>query len=284
MMGQGMDPRVQVLITAEDLGRQLAAGEQVSVLAVRNGPGAFGTVPRVPGAVDVDLPCELAGLGGGTAGSRPLPEIAALQASARRWGLRIGVPVVLYDHDRCLVAARGWWVLRWAGLGDVRLLDGGFPAWEAAGLPMAASPGMPTPGDVTLTPGHLPVLDADGAAAMAHDGVLLDTRVRVNYIGGAVPAGAPRRGHIPGSVSAPAADALKEDGRFADAETLRHLFGALGADGSRPVGFSCGAGISAAHGVAALASIGVAAAMFPGSWSAWAADLARPVVVGARPG
>jgi thiosulfate/3-mercaptopyruvate sulfurtransferase len=279
-----MDPRGTVLITAEELGRRLAEGHAVSVLAVRNGPGAFATAPRIPGAVDVDLPTELASPGGGTAGSRPLPEIAALQAAARRWGLRTGVPVVLYDHDRCLVAARGWWVLRWAGLGDVRLLDGGFAAWQAAGLPVAASPGAPAPGDVTLTPGHLPVLDAEGAAALAREGVLLDTRVRVNYIGGAVPPGAPRRGHIPGSVSAPAADALMEDGRFAEAETLRHLFAALGADGSRPVGVTCGAGISAAHGVAALASLGITAAMFPGSWSAWAADPARPVVVGALPG
>lgn len=279
-----MDPRAKVLVTAEELGRLVEAGAPVSVLAVRNGPSDHGATPRIPGAVDVDLPSELAGPGGGTAGSRPLPDIAALQAAARRWGLLADVPVVLYDHDRCLVAARGWWVLRWAGLTDVRLLDGGFAAWAGAGLPVAGLAGEPAPGDVTLTAGHLPVLDAEGAAAMARGGVLLDTRVRVNYIGGTVPPGAPRRGHIPGSVSAPAADALMEDGRFADAETLRHLFSALGADGSRPVGFTCGAGISAAHGVAALASVGVTAAMFPGSWSAWSADPVRPVVVGALPG
>ncbi|MGG5819158.1 sulfurtransferase [Falsiroseomonas sp. HW251] len=279
-----MDPRAQVLATAEELGALIATGKPVSVLAVRNGPGDFAGAPRIPGAVDVDLPTELASPGGGTAGSRPLPAIDKLQADARRWGLRTGVPVVVYDHDRCLVAARGWWVLRWAGLSDVRLLDGGFPAWLAAGLPVATTPGAPPPSDVVLTPGGLPVMDADATARMAREGVLLDTRVRVNYIGGATPPGAPRRGHIPGSVSAPAADVLMEDGRFADAETLRHLFHALGADGSRPVGFTCGAGISAAHGTAALASIGVTAAMFPGSWSAWAADPDRPVVVGATPG
>jgi thiosulfate/3-mercaptopyruvate sulfurtransferase len=114
--------------------------------------------------------------------------------------------------------------------------------------------------------------------------VLLDTRIRGNYIGGTVAPGQAPRGHIPGSLSAPAADALTEAGTFLDAATLRHLYGALGADGSRPLGVTCGAGISAAHGVAVLASIGVAAAMFPGSWSAWSADPARPVVVGAMPG
>jgi thiosulfate/3-mercaptopyruvate sulfurtransferase len=275
-----MDARDKVLVTAAALGRMLAEGGPVALLAIRNGPGDWAGTPRIAGAVDVDLPTELASPGGGTRGSRPLPEIAELQRHARRWGLRHSLPVVVYDHDRGLVAARAWWVLRWAGLADVRLLDGGFAAWQAAGLPVAQAPGRPEPGEVTLTPGHLPVLDADAAAALARDGLLLDSRVRVNYIGG---PGEPRRGHIPGSVSAPAADALTEAGHFADAETLRHLYAALGADGAGPVGVSCGAGISAAHSVLALASIGIEAAMFPGSWSAWAADPARPVVIGGRP-
>jgi thiosulfate/3-mercaptopyruvate sulfurtransferase len=280
-----MDPRASVFVAAAELGRLVAAGTPPSILAVRNPRmPAHAAALRIPGAVDVDLPTELAGPGGGVLGSRPLPAIEALQRDAIRWGLRQDGPVVVYDHDRCLTAARGWWVLRWAGLRDVRLLDGGFPAWLAAGLPVADVPGAPAAGAVALSPGHMPVLDADAAAAMARDGVLLDTRIRGNYIGGAVEEGQAPRGHIPGSVSAPAADALTEAGTFLDPATLRHLFGALGADGARPLGVTCGAGISAAHGVAALASIGVTAAMFPGSWSAWSADPARPVVVGARPG
>ncbi|MGK7864866.1 sulfurtransferase [Falsiroseomonas sp. E2-1-a4] len=276
-----MDPRDTVLVTPAALAAQLAEGAPVSVLAIRNAPGDWTAAPRICGAVDVDLPSELAAPGGGTRGSRPLPDIAELIRNARRWGLRRDVPVVVYDHDRGLVAARGWWVLRWAGLADVRLLDGGFAAWQAAGLPAASAPGRPEPGDVALSPGHLPVLDADGAAALARTGLLLDSRVRVNYIGG---PGEPRRGHIPGALSAPAADVLTEAGGFADGATLRHLYAAHGVDPSRPVGVSCGAGISAAHSVLALASIGVTAAMFPGSWSAWAVDPERPVVVGGLPG
>lgn len=280
-----MDPRDSVFITAAALGERVAAGAPVAILAVRNprAPEQAGA-PRIPGAIDIDLPTELASPGGGTRGSRPLPTIEALQHNAIRWGLRRDVPVVLYDHDRCLTAARGWWVLRWAGLTQVLLLDGGFPAWIAAGLPVATLPGTPAPGDAELSPGHMPVLDADAAAAIARDGVLLDTRIRGNYIGGVVAPGQAPRGHIPGSVSAPAADALTEAGTFLDGATLGHLFGALGADGARPLGITCGAGISAAHGVAALASIGITAAMFPGSWSAWAADPARPVAIGATPG
>ncbi|PWS34872.1 sulfurtransferase [Falsiroseomonas bella] len=271
--------RERVFVTPERAARMQGA----AILAIRNPRGDERTTPRIPGAVDVDLPSELAAPGGGTRGSRPLPEIAELQRHARGWGLRQGQSVIVYDHDRGLVAGRAWWVLRWAGIADVRMLDGGFPAWVAAGLPVVHRAPAPQPGDVVLSAGHLPVLDEDGSLAMARSGVLLDSRVRPNYIGGAVPPGAPARGHIPGALSAPAADNFTEPGPFADAATLRHLYAALGADGTRPVGVYCGAGISAAVNVAALASLGIEAAMYPGSWSAWSADPARPVVVGGRP-
>ena len=169
-----MDPRETVFVTADALGRRMQSGEAFSILAVRNaGPEAlpgFATAPRLPGAVDIDLASELAAPGGGTRGSRPLPEIGALQRDARRWGLRRDVPVVLYDHDRCLTAARGWWVLRWAGLAQVLLLDGGFAAWRAAGLPVATVPGAPAASDVVLSAGHMPVLDAEATAAMPRAG------------------------------------------------------------------------------------------------------------------
>jgi len=279
------DQRARVIVTAQALAAEMAAGAAPAILCIRNPRlPEMATAPRIPGAIDVDLPTELAAPGGGTRGSRPLPEIAALQADARRWGIGQGMPVVVYDHDRCLQAGRAWWVLRWAGIESVRMLDGGFAAWQAAGLPVATEPGTPEPGEVTLSAGHLKVLDADGAAAMARDGILLDTRIRPNYIGATVAPGEARRGHIPGSVSAPAIDNLTEAGTFTDAETLRLLYAALGVDGSGPVGISCGAGISAAHAVAVLASIGIEAAMYPGSWSAWIADPARPVVVGGTPG
>lgn len=279
------DQRAGVIITAQDLATRMRAMPPPVVLCVRSPRRPeMATAPRIPGAIDVDLASELAAPGGGRRGSRPLPEIATLQDDARRWGIRRDSLVVVYDHDRCLQAGRGWWVLRWAGVAQVRMLDGGFAAWQEAGLPVTAEPGRPMPGDVELSPGHLKVLDADGAAALAQGGILLDSRIRPNYIGASVAPGEPRRGHIPGSVSAPAIDNLTEAGTFTDAETLRHLYAALGVDGSRPVGVSCGAGVSAAHAVAVLASIGIDAAMYPGSWSAWIADPARPVIIGGKPG
>jgi len=269
-----MDPRPDILVTTAALADELAGPAPPALLHVRPGAAPPGA-PRIPGAVDVDLARELAGPGGGVAGSRPLPSIGQLQADARRWGLRQRQAVVLYDDDRLLTAARGWWLLRWAGIARVRLLDGALPAWRAAGFDLATAPAILPPGDVALSPGHLPVLDADQAASLAREGRLLDSRVRVNYIG---------KGHIPGAVSAPAPDTLTEEGPFADAAVLAALFGALGADGSRPLGVSCGAGVSAAHAIAALALTGVPAALHVGSFSAWSADPARPVVRGADPG
>ncbi|MFM2151212.1 MAG: hypothetical protein RLZZ187_3518 [Pseudomonadota bacterium] len=279
-MGGADAARAGVLVAADALARS----KGVAVLAIRNPRDAtHAAALRIPGAIDVDLPSELAGPGGGLRGGRPLPDIQALESHARAWGLRQGQPVVVYDEDRNLVAARAWWLLRWAGIADVRLLDGGFAAWRAAGLELADHAPVPAPGDVRLSAGHMPVLDADGAAMLARRGVLLDSRIRPNYIGAAVPPGTAPRGHIPGALSAPAADNLTEPGPFAEAETLRHLYAALGADGSRPVGVYCGVGISACVNVAALATLGITAAMYPGSWSGWSADPSRPVVVGGRP-
>jgi thiosulfate/3-mercaptopyruvate sulfurtransferase len=265
--------RAAVLVTAEALAAELAGPAPPRLIAVRAAPAAPDAL-RIAGAVDAVLATDFAAEGGGLCGSRPLPDIAALQAAARRWGLRAGERVVLYDHDRALLAARGWWTMRWAGLAQVRVLDGGFAAWERAGLPVVHAAPTPAPGDVTLSPGHMPVLDEAAAARLAREGLLLDTRVRVNHIAG----------HIPGAVSAPAADVLREDGSFAEEAILRHLFAALGADRIRPLGTSCGAGVSAAHGALALAAIGIEAALHVGSWSAWSADPSRPVIVGGLPG
>jgi thiosulfate/3-mercaptopyruvate sulfurtransferase len=239
---------------------------------------------HIPGARFVDLDAELAGAPSAQDGRHPLPAIGDLQAAARRWGVRRGRPVVCYDATGNLAAARAWWLLRWAGLSDVRLLDGGLRAWTDAGLPLAQ--GEPEPvaeGDVVLSPGHLPTLSADEAADLADSGVLLDARAAERYRGETEPID-PRAGHVPGAVSAPTSDNLTGGGRFRPAGELAGRFAGLGADGRRRVGVYCGSGVTAAHEVAALAIAGVDAALFPGSWSAWSADPDRPVATGSRPG
>lgn len=241
---------------------------------------------HIPGAVYVDLPTELADHGISERGRHPLPSVPDLQAAARRWGVSTDIPVVVYDNTGNLAAARAWWLLRWAGVTQVALLDGGLKAWIAAGHDTASGEELPvSEGDVVLTGGHLPTLTADEAAAVADSGMLLDARAAERYSGETEPID-PRAGHIPGAISAPTAENLDADGRFLSPEALRVRFGNLSTDSgtdSRAVGVYCGSGVTAAHQVAALAIAGIDAALFPGSWSQWSNDPSRPVATGLEP-
>jgi thiosulfate/3-mercaptopyruvate sulfurtransferase len=229
---------------------------------------------HLPGAVFVDLAAELAGSG---EGRHPLPDIADLQEAARRWGVRQGEAIVVYDGGDGMAAARAWWTLRWGGIEDVRILDGGLPAWRGD---LETGDVTPPPGDVVLTGGGMPVLDADAAAALAERGILLDARAPERFRGEQEPID-PVAGHIPGARNAPAADNLDEDGRYLAPEVLRERYAELGARDGAPVGVYCGSGVSAAQDVAALELAGVrGVALYPGSWSAWCADPARPVATG----
>ena len=277
--------RDRVLVAAPDLAAALAGERPPVVLDVRWALGLTDgreqhRAGHVPGAVYVDLETELAAPPSPAAGRHPLPDPADLQAAARRWGMRGDRPVVVYDAVGGTSAARAWWLLRWAGHDDVRILDGGLAAWQAAGHALDEGDVRPEPGDVVVTPGGMPVLDADGAADLAASGVLLDARAGERYRGEVEPVD-PRAGHVPGAVSAPTTDNLAADGTFLDAAALRARFAGLGAlhgahDAPPAVGVYCGSGVTAAHEVAALATLGVEAALYAGSWSQWSNDPARP--------
>ncbi|MFC7754170.1 sulfurtransferase [Tsukamurella soli] len=232
---------------------------------------------HVPGAVYVDLETELAAPASPDAGRHPLPLIADLQAAARRWGIEDGGTVVVYDDNGGQAAARAWWLLRWGGLDDVRILDGGLAAWRAAGLPLAeGDESADRPGTVVLTPGGLPTVTIDNVAATP---VLLDARASERYRGEVEPMD-PRAGHIPGARSAPTTGNLDDAGRFLPADELRRRYADLGAVPGVDVAVYCGSGVTAAHDIAALAIAGVDAALYPGSWSQWSADPARPAATG----
>jgi thiosulfate/3-mercaptopyruvate sulfurtransferase len=291
------DARGTVLVDPEELRRLVSAGREVCVLDVRWALGrtdgaAQHRLGHVPGAVFVDLDTELAAPATARDGRHPLPAVGDLQVAARRWGVRAGVPVVAYDAVGGMSAARAWWLLRWCGVSDVRILDGGLGAWVGAGGALEVGDVTPEPGDVVLSPGGLEVLGLDDVATFAaeaqqdrrsraSDGsVLLDARAGERFRGEVEPVD-PRAGHIPGALSAPTVDNLDGDGRFLDPEALRTRFARLGAVPGARVAVYCGSGVTAAHEVAVLASLGVEAALYAGSWSQWSADPGRPVATGA---
>jgi thiosulfate/3-mercaptopyruvate sulfurtransferase len=238
---------------------------------------------HLPGAVFIDLDRDLAGPPG-QAGRHPLPETHSFQEAMRRAGVSGDRLVVVYDAADSMAAGRAWWTLRYYGHPRVRVLDGGYRAWVESGQPVTTEVPTPGPGAFTAEPGGLPLLDADGAAALgAGDGVLLDARAAERYRGEVEPID-PVAGHIPGAISAPTTGNVGGDGRFLPAEPLRERFARLGAtDASTAVGVYCGSGVTAAHEVLALTIAGVPAALYAGSWSNWVADTTRPIVRDAPP-
>ncbi|PZG22262.1 sulfurtransferase [Nonomuraea aridisoli] len=267
------------LITPE----QLAALEGATVLDVRwrlGGPPGLESYREghIEGAVFCDLDADLAAPPG-EAGRHPLPEAQSFQSAMRRLGVSDDRPVVVYDDAASTAAARAWWVLRYFGHRDVRVLDGGLPAWIAAGRPTTKEVPQPAEGDFTARPGGMPVLTADEAAALAGAGVLLDARAAERYRGEVEPID-PVAGHVPGAVSAPTTDNVGPDGRFLAPERLRARFAGLGVTEGVPAGAYCGSGVTAAHEVLALEVAGLPAALYVGSWSNWVADPSRPVATG----
>ncbi|MGH3978918.1 MAG: sulfurtransferase, partial [Pseudonocardiaceae bacterium] len=228
---------------------------------------------HLPGAVFVDVDVDLAGAPG-AAGRHPLPEPASLQAVLRAAGVRHDRPVVAYDAADSSVAARAWWLLRWAGHREVAVLDGGYRAWVDRGLPVTTAAPQPAAGTITVHPGMMPVLDTEQAADLAGAGGLLDARAQPRYRGEHEQVD-PRAGHIPGARNAPFALLTDAGGRWLPAARLRELAAEWGVTGL-PVGVYCGSGVTACSLVLGLELAGfttpeVPAALYAGSWSQWCA-------------
>ena len=283
---------MKAIISASELASDLAGARPPVLLDLRwqlTTTTAAGAVPfdgraeyaagHIPGAVFVALDTDLAGPPG-PAGRHPLPDMERFGAAMRAAGVSSDRPVVVYDGGQGWSAARAWWMLRFTGHPDVRVLDGGLPAWEG---PLASGIETPSaPGDFRPAPGALPLLDADGAAALARTGLLLDARAGERYRGEVEPID-PVGGHIPGAVSAPTVENVTEDGRFRTTAELAERFKALGVTEGTEVGVYCGSGVSAAQEVLALTLAGIPAALYVGSWSEWSSDSNRPVAVGPDP-
>ncbi|MFT4045027.1 MAG: sulfurtransferase [Gordonia sp. (in: high G+C Gram-positive bacteria)] len=275
-------------ISATQLHEVLAAGEPIVILDVRWQLGddrghEHYLAGHIPGAIYVDLSVDLADPPSPAVGRHPLPDADRFRETVRRWGIDERSTVVVYDDNAGQSAARAWWLLRWANIARTSILDGGLSAWRAAGFETVAgdsAPPVPAGGGNPLTVGQLPTVGIDEIASTS--ALVLDARAGERYRGEVEPVD-PRAGHIPSAISAPTSENVDADGYFRTPQELRDRFGALGVSDDSEVIVYCGSGVTAAHEIAALAIAGFTATLYPGSWSQWSADQARPVAVGGNP-
>lgn len=283
-----MAARGRVLITASQLAALIESGGPLSILDVRwclhepDGRAAY-LQGHLPGAVYVSLEDELSDRAARGRGRHPLPSGGSLQTAARRWGVRQEALVVVYDDWNRAGSARAWWVLTAAGLGRVRILDGGLAAWRAAGGLLETGAVHPRPGNVTvahhdLYAGARPTLTAKRSGD--GDVTLIDARAPERFRGDVEPLD-PVAGHIPGAKNLPSGSVLADDGTFIGRTAVARMLMDHGLDGDGELGVYCGSGVTAAVTIAALAAAGREAALFPGSWSEWCSDPNRPVARGA---
>ncbi len=275
------------LKAAVDRGRYVDGGS-VRILDVRwrldspDGRPAF-IAGHIPGALFVDLATELAAHGEPHDGRHPLPSEADFRETVRAWGIDGDDTVVVYDDAGNLASARAWWLLRHAGIRDVRLLDGSLRAWVDAGLPLETGEAASVErGAADVRFGTLRTLEIDDVLDHAASSVLLDARAGERYRGETEPID-PIAGHIPGALSAPTTENIDATGRFLPPAVLRDRFAGLGAEAGSPVGVYCGSGVTAAHEAVALLLAGYEPALFPGSWSQWSNTPGLPVAIGEEP-
>lgn len=239
---------------------------------------------HIPGAVYAELDTDLSDLSlqAQGLGRHPLPSAEAFSAVLGRWGWRPGLQVVAYDAaNGALAAARLWWLLRFAGERAVAVLDGGYGAWLAAGLPVetVVPQRVATTVSVRFDPAQV-VLD-HAALHAAPVPLLIDARAAPRYRGDVEPLD-PVAGHVPGALNRPFADNLAADGRFKGAEELQREFRAvLGARAPADVVHMCGSGVTACHNLLAMEHAGLAGSrLYAPSWSGWVSDRSRAVAKG----
>ena len=240
---------------------------------------------HLPNAVFADMETALSGAKRGADGQfrgrHPLPERAALVETLRSWGIGDDTQVVAYDAHGGMFAARLWWLLRWIGHPAVAVLDGGLAAWQALGLPISAEAPVKARGSIGEHASLVATVAAGDVMADIGTGerTVIDARAPDRFRGENETID-PVGGHIPGAKNRFFKDNLQADGRFKDAGQLKADFAALVDDATRAV-MQCGSGVTACHNLLALEVAAMpGAALYPGSWSEWCADPARPVATG----
>lgn len=234
----------------------------------RSGRDAY-EAGHLPGAVWLDVDTELSAPATAAAGRHPLPAPEDFAAALSRVGIAAQTPVVAYDDAGGSTAARLWWLLHVLSQ-PVAVLDGGLAAWPGQ---LVATAAQFEPVERRAQPWPQNRFVEAAQVAVAVDSAIFDARSAERYAHGAQGID-PRAGHIPGALSASWADNLDGDGRFRKPGELRERFAAAA---DRPAIAYCGSGITACHNLLAMELAGITGtALYPGSWSQWGADPARP--------
>ena len=281
----------QILISVAELQAQLGTGVRIfdctgDLLKPENGPLQY-QQQHIQGALYADLNKNLSAHGDQpkvNGGRHPLPTRESFAAWLGAQGVSDHTPVVVYDRNGVNYCGRLWWMLRWCGHENVRVLNGGLQAWVAAGGAVASGV-EPAPNPVTYTLAEPKVRLVLQAEVIEHlgrpDQTLIDARNEPRFKGEVEPMD-PIAGHIPGALNRPFAQNMGSDGHFKPAEVLKQEFTALLA-GRNPaqVVHHCGSGVSAVPNILAMEIAGLGTSgLYAGSWSEWSTTPGLPCAKG----
>lgn len=285
-----MSPMFKTLVSASELAAHIddpkwvvvdCRHDLIDLAAGRDGYAAG----HLPQAVFADIETVLSGAKRGAdgvfRGRHPLPEKEDLAGVLRGFGIDDDTQVVAYDTHGGMFAARLWWLLRWLGHEAVAVLDGGMAAWQAQGGTLTGDVPARPRGSLTVRAPFVPTVTVAEVMDNLERGerIVIDARAAERFRGENETID-PVGGHIPGAKNRFFKDNLAADGRFKDAAQLREEFGALVDDPQQAI-MQCGSGVTACHNLLALEVAGMpGAALYPGSWSEWVGDPARPVAKG----
>ena len=226
---------------------------------------------HIPGSHYADLDRDLSAPRAKHGGRHPLPAVAALAATFSGWGIDSEPPtrVVVYDDNRFAFAARAWWLLRYCGHDNVRVLDGGLRAWAEAGFPVDRNVPARRPGNFVPRLRESMVVDRAQVAALRGESghCLVDAREQPRFLGLEEPID-PHAGHIEGARNHPWQQVSDARGRFAPRAEQRQRWGDVA--GADDIVVYCGSGVTACVDLLSLAELGRDdARLYAGSWSDW---------------
>jgi thiosulfate/3-mercaptopyruvate sulfurtransferase len=278
---RGADPLLSVdeLAALLDIGEAKVADTRWYLGEPERGREAYDE-GHISGAVYVNLEKHMSGEHG--PGRHPLPSRSNFAATMGMLGFGDDDLVVAYDDRGGAIAARLWWILRDIGHHEVRVLDGGLPAWVSAGHLVDTTPPSPEPSTMTVKPSMTRTIDREALAESLGEITLVDARSMERYRGDEEPLD-PIAGHIPTAVNVPYTENVDTEGHFLPARMLSARYRSVGARGPDTVVY-CGSGVTACHSALAMVAAGLEEPiLYPGSWSDWStADM--PVATGDEPG